>query len=445
MPPSAGNRAPRNRLSTTRVEPIRPSKEPDSVMPHEPTDTDTGTGGAAPEPTGALVVLIDRLPAWLLPAYGCGWVSMPTLTRLASLGVLLDRVIATTDDAERTLVDYGGGTAVDGSALQAAATARGWKPLLVTDADATPRGWSGGVRRVAVEPRSSQAGDADDTALARLFAAAATAIASGSSRLVVVHVTSLGRVWDAPQSFRDAYADPEDPLPHAGAAVPDLDVDEDTDPDLLVGIRQAFAGQLTLLDRCLAGLLAAVPGAAAVGGGWMLLVAGLRGMPLGLHGRVGAVPLPAYGELVHVPAVLVDASGRMACQRYGGLVTPADIGVTLVERIDGRPPEISGAFPSPGSLGGLLASWQIEPRDRIVVETTCGPAIVTPRWQAVWLPGAAGSGPRLRLYAKPDDYLELCDVAERCPAEVERFTPLLAAAAAGDPRAAWQAAIAADA
>lgn len=412
-------------------------------MPHEPTATatatDTAAGGAAPEPTGALVVLVDRLPAWLLPAYGCGWVSMPTLTRLASLGVVLDRVIVTTDDAERTLVEYGGGATVDGSALQAAATARGWKPLLITDADATPGGWSGDVRRVAVEPRSSQAGDAEDTALARLFAAAATAIASGSSRLVVVHVTSLGRVWDAPQSFRDAYADPEDPLPYAGAVVPNLDVDEGTDPDLLVGMRQAFAGQLTLLDRCLAGLLAAVPGAAAPPGGWMLLVAGLRGMPLGLHGRMGAVPLPAFGELVHVPAVLVDASGRMACQRYGGLVTPADIGATLVEIIDGRPAAAPGAFPPPVGLGSLLASWQIRGRDRVVVETSRGPAIVTPCWQAVWISDAVDAGPRLRLYAKPDDYLELCDVAERCPAEVERFMPLLAAAAAGDPRAAWQA------
>ena len=68
--------------------------------------------------------------------------------------------------------------------------------------------------------------------------------------------------------------------------MPNLSVAADTDPDLVVGIRQVFAGQLTLLDRCLGELFEA----AAAGGRWAVLVVGLRGMPLGLHGIVGCEP-----------------------------------------------------------------------------------------------------------------------------------------------------------
>ena len=36
--------------------------------------------GSAAAARGLLVVAIDRLPAWILPAYGATWVAMPRLT-----------------------------------------------------------------------------------------------------------------------------------------------------------------------------------------------------------------------------------------------------------------------------------------------------------------------------------------------------------------------------
>jgi hypothetical protein len=396
---------------------------------------------------GLLVVAVDRLPAWMLPPHGCGWVAMPALTRLASRGVVFDRVIATGADADATLADLcGGGTGPADAPLVLEAARRGWAPLVVTDARdpaATGGGRDGGVtqggaagalevRRVPVGTRRAPAADEADTSLARACAVAADALATGRHRLVVVHLTSLGLVWDAPAAFREAYVDPEDPPAYAGAAVPDLVVTDATDPDELVGIRQAFAGQLTLLDRCLDALLARVT---AAGDGWGVLVAGLRGLPLGLHGRVGCGPLPAYGELVHVPALLVDPGGRMAAQRCGGLVTPGDLGATLVELIGGPPAARPNAEPwRPASLGGLLAAWRWHERDRVVAAVAAGPAIATAAWHAV-APGAAA----VRLFAKPDDYFEMNDVAERCPTERERFGGLLTRVAAGDAAAAWTA------
>jgi len=392
----------------------------------ETASTRSGSRGAA----GLLVVAIDRLPAWIVPAYGAAWVAMPRLTALAARGVVLDRVIVTTDEPRDALGDLLGG-AGEVPPVMAAAAARGWKTALVTD-DAAVDVTGAEVTCVPAAPRAVPEREVESTCLARLGAAADAAVAAGDQRLVVMHVTSLGTCWDAPAEFREAYVDPDDPPPPAGAHVPDFDVAAGADPDLLVGIRHAFAGQLTLLDGCLGGVIDA-----AVVKNWDVVVVGLRGLALGLHGRVGIGGTAPLGELVHVPAV-VCAGGRMAGQRYGGIVVPADVGATLVELLDGPPGPTESAAPWRGtSLTRLLESWSAPPRDRAVTTTRGGAAIVTPAWHC-----AAAAG-RVTLFAKPDDYFELCDVADRCPELAEELGRLATAAASGDAAAAWRAALSA--
>lgn len=381
----------------------------------------------AADPAGLLVVSIDRLPAWILPPWGATWVSTPCLDALAGGGIVFDRAVIRRDDPAITLAD------LRSAGLAAALEARGWRPVVVTD-DAAAAAWPGAELRV-VESRGAArlAGDPAATDLARLTAAATAAVAGGA-RCVWCHAASLGRVWDAPVAFRDRYVDPDDPPPTGGVAVPDMVVDAGTDPDLVMGVRQRFAGQVTLLDECLAGLVAAVSAESAAGTPWTICVVGIRGLPLGLHGHIGtSAPLLPYGELMHVPAVIVDAAGRMAGQRYGGLVTPADLGATLAGLLGSattvRPAE---AEPWEGrSLAGLFATWSAEPRDRVVMRTPAGCGLVTPAWTAV------GAPPRIRLHAKPDDFFEVCDVADRCGAVVEAVTDVLEAAAAGDEARAW--------
>lgn len=379
----------------------------------------------------AILVTIDRLPAWMLPAYGCSWVAMPALDALAGRGVVFDRLIATGDDARETL-----GQIVAG--LLAAAQAVGQGTALVTDDAALAAGpvaaSAADVRLVEARAVTACAATAEETSLGRLFAAAAEALAARPRNVLWCHAASLGVAWDAPEEFRDAYVDAEDPPPPEGAAVTDFVVDADTDPDTLVGVRQAYAGQLTLLDRCLGALLA-LPEAQ----GRTVLVAGVRGMPLGLHGRAGPGPLPPYGELVHLPAILIDPRGRMAAQRYGGLVVPADLGATLVDLGSDREPGETRPAPGPAgrSLAGLFASWSAPTRDRVIVRGGAGNAVVTPGWHLVVPAPAAGARPAARLYHKPDDFFELCDVADRCRAVADELQGVWGEMDRGNAAKAW--------
>lgn len=377
-----------------------------------------------PTPSRLLVIAIDRLPAWILPPYGATWVAMPTLTALAGRGLVFERVLAMTDDARTTLDDLIGGLA------GAHVVTDDPRFMAVSRTDATPAPVA--VQVVEAVPKPAAEAEPEATSLARLFAAAADAVARGAQR-IVVHATSLGIAWDAPEDFVAAYQDPDDPPPPPGAAVPDFVATADIDPDLLVGIRHVFAAQLTLLDRCLAALLDA-----AGDGPWTVLVVGLRGLGLGLHGRVGAGDMPPYGELIHLPAILVDAEGRMAAQRFGGLVTPADLAATVRELVEGGATVDGSGEPWQAvSLAKLFDDWSPAGRDRVVTTTRGGTAIVTRGWQAITPTADAAAVPVVRLYAKPDDFFELCDVADRCSREVEEFTNLLAAVAAGDLPRAW--------
>jgi arylsulfatase A-like enzyme len=403
---------------------------------------------ASSPPAGMLVVTVDRLPAWMLPAFGATWVATPAIDALAARGLVFDRVITPAADSVATLHDlaFAGETGCAGgtggpSPIQAA-IARGWKPVLVTDdAAAADQLAPCGMEKVLVAAATKAAEAADDAAteVARLVDAAVDLLRAGGHRLVWCHVASLGVAWDAPRKHRERYVDPEDPPPPAGAGVPSFAVDADTDPDLLVGMRQVFAGQLSLLDAQLGRLFEFVAAA-----DWTVLLAGVRGMPLGLHGWVGVGgPDDAHGELVHVPAILVDAGGRMAAQRFGGLVVPADLGATLAELVAGEPagqPPRDPAAPWRGaSLAGLLRDWSAMPRDRVVVVAGNSVAIVTPSWHCLSTRGdaAPAGGRRVRLFAKPDDFFECNDVADRCPAVTEPLADLLAREAHGDGRALW--------
>jgi len=386
------------------------------MQPVEPALPDATSAG------GLLIITVDRLPAWMLSSYGATWVSTPACDRLAAAGITLDRLIATSVDPRTTLADL-----TAHGRLWSAAAAAGWPAVLVTDDPALPERPTGvEVVEVHAAPASHPADEPTATHLARLFGRAQEVVTAGGRRLVWCHAGSLGVAWDAPLSYREAYADPDDPPLPAGGDVPNFSVTRDTDPDIVMGFRQAFAGQLTLFDACLGGLVDAVR---AVRPTWAIAVIGLRGMPLGLHGQVGCTT-PAdtggkpYGEWVHLPAILVAADGRMAGQRSADLVTPADVGATLIDLAGLATVGSATTSNDARSLVGLFTEWRHAARDCVIVRAGDSTAIVTRGWHLVAEPSADGT-PVPQLFAKPDDFFELSDVADRCPAVAEELLAAL--------------------
>jgi hypothetical protein len=63
------------------------------------------TADSSPAPETMLVVTVDRLPAWILPAWGATWVAAPAVDALAGRGVVFDRLLTPALDPRSTVRD----------------------------------------------------------------------------------------------------------------------------------------------------------------------------------------------------------------------------------------------------------------------------------------------------------------------------------------------------
>jgi len=380
----------------------------------------------AEHPDGWLIVSVDRLPAWMLGPWGATWVPTPTLCRLAAAGLVCDRLLVRSTDPADTLRELRDGrlpgfeAAAEGRrGPLVAAAARGWQLAVVTDVPDQCEPLlepSPGPEVVVVppgRPRRTAAGG-ETSRCGRVIAAVEAVLARGSADLLWCHLGHLGEAWDAPQACREACFDPDDPPPDDAAVIPDFGVTAATDPDRVMAARQVFAGELAHFDDLLGRLLAAAERRWRRFG---LLLVGVRGLPLGLHGRVGVgQPEPApFAELMQVPAVIIDPAGRQAAQRFGGLTLPADLGATVADLIGGvARPRSPAVDPGAGRslekiLAGNPSAWRAGGRDRIFCRSAGGRAIAVADWSLV---ESVGGPPR--LFAQPDDAFELADVADRC-------------------------------
>jgi len=151
----------------------------------------------------------------------------------------------------------------------------------------------------------------------------------------------------------------------------------DYDPDELLGVAQAYAGQVTLLDTCLGAFLDFFDGL-PIADETLLTLTSARGFPLGEHGRVGPCDDALFGELAHVPWMMrfPDAAGAGA--RRPSLVEPADLWATLLDwwNIGDAP-----RSPTAESLLLLARGEAVAWRDRLCMAGGGGRrAIRTPAW-----------------------------------------------------------------
>ncbi len=398
----------------------------------------------------ALVLVVDRLHLNYLGCFGNSWILTPAVDRLAWQGTCLDQVVLDHTSLSELYTSWlsgthyfqrSGGLAPQPWLLEQLQR-RGVQTLLAADQpEVLSHPWSEHWQQ-QLELPPAPAADSCAPGLEQTHLAQALAVVAEQLQrlrgpfLFWVHLGSLGQVWDAPLEFRNRYVEDEEELPPPpDARVPGHVFTEEPDPDQLLGLRRAYAGQVTLWDQCLGGLLAALEAHP----GWhdtMLVVASARGFSTGLHRLFGwpleGQPEPPWSELVHVPYLLVFGSALAQAWRYPHLVQPPDLAPTLAAWWEvAIPPGLWGR-----DLLQLLRTEQ-DPQPRPLAPLgTPGPAwaVRTPAWHLyeeealeeeprlpedeLWVPEPL---PAAHLFRKPDDRWEINDVADRLPDVVARL------------------------
>jgi hypothetical protein len=391
---------------------------------------------------------MDRLSTAYIGALGNTWIRTPAFDQLAVESLAFDRamidspVIAETyhgywsgEPAWRSASPESRGEASDLTLAQFCGDCS-LPTLLITDDD-----------EIATHPLSAafeeviqlaplvelkQATDWEETQLARFFAGAVELLANRRSLgLVWLHTSALGRIWDSPQTFRDQYAAEDDPPAAAFIEPPSQLLAAGIDPDVLLGMRHAYAGEIAVLDSCLGTFLDSIQGS-----DWsraLLIATACRGYPLGEHGIVGRAADDLYAELLHVPWFVRVPGGPKYGERRPDLVQPVDLFETLFEWLAYTGQSASSA-PAPwyGGLSLLRANSDTRPMRRLAVarSTSGETALATPAWflraPASLTPGAGGRR-RLELYVKPDDRFEANEISDRCLEIVEEFRDVVQA------------------
>jgi arylsulfatase A-like enzyme len=214
--------------------------------------------------------------------------------------------------------------------------------------------------------------------------------------------------------LRRVYWEEGDPEPPASAEVPEKLLPKNFDPDEVLGVSQAYSGQVALLDTCIAALMEFLRTAPA-GQETLLVLTGTRGFPLGEHGRIGPCAdsrdgEALYSELVHAPLLLRLPDLAAASVRSPALVEPSDLWATL---LDWWGLGQLTASPTGGSLLPIVRGEKQLLRDRLCVAGEGAQrAICTPAW---YLRRAVEP----ELFVKPDDRWDVNNVAVRCQEVVE--------------------------
>jgi arylsulfatase A-like enzyme len=365
----------------------------------------------------AICLVVDRLHVGQIGAYGNTWIETPSLDRLACESIVFDQCLVSSPTPGSFCRSCWHGTHPLSEpesdetrpSLPSLLGGAGVATTLLTDEPLVARHPLSEAFESLVEverPREARTADQiEETHLAQCFARIVEWLQSAEEPFLLwCHLSSLGSVWDAPWEFRSRYAVGEDPDPPESAEVPSRALEDDYDPDELLGISHAYAGQVSLLDACVGALLEVLGGSPA-GDDTLLALLSPRGFPLGEHRRVGACGGSLYAELVHVPLLVrfPDLLGQAV--RTQALVQPADLYPTLVDWWGIGDPAMA---PAAATLMPLVREEVDSIRDRLCI---AGPdaqrAVRTPAW---YLRDAAGA----ELFLKPDDRWEVNDVSDRC-------------------------------
>ena len=365
----------------------------------------------------SVCLVIDRLHAGHLGTYGNSWIETPSMDRLAAEGFVFDQMLIDSPGLERIYRSYWQGRHAlynrkppdEPATLAESLRELGVHTALISDDTTVARHplAAGFEETIEIDPpwQAQVAEDVEQTHLARCFAQIIDFLQSAPRPFMLwCHLAGLGTVWDGPLRFRRHYWEEGDPDPPDWAAVPELMLEENYDPDQLLGISQAYAGQVSLLDTCV-GALGEFLDEHASGDDTALMLTSPRGFPLGEHLRVGPCDGALYGELVQVPLIARFPDGLGTTARSQSLVEPSDVWATL---LDYHGLAALPQSPTAASLMPLVRGEVETLRDRVCIGGEGSRrAIRTPAWYLC-------ISEKPELFVKPDDRWEVNDVAARC-------------------------------
>ena len=280
--------------------------------------------------------------------------------------------------------------------------------------------------RIVLDPQLPEqpAGSVEQTQMAQLFAEAIELLVTADEPFLLwLHAAALGSIWDAPLPLREQFADAEDPSPSSTVKVPSIVLAEDYDPDDLLGLTHAYAGQLAVLDRCIGALVDAID-SRFPDQQTLLILTSPRGFPLGEHGRVGACGDQLHSEVLQVPGIVRHPDPATRVHRCHTLIQPPDLYATLLDWF-GRPPQ--DLQPCRRSVLPLLAGENAWERQIACARGSGQLAIRTPAWFLV-----ADEIQPPALYVKPDDRWEVNEVSDRCVPITEQLHEALQRIAGSD-------------
>lgn len=381
----------------------------------------------------ALVIIVEGLGTAMVGAYGSATATTPAIDRLAARSLVLDQCFLDSFELETQLrslwtATHAGCAHGPAWSLWRALAERNVHARLITDsAEAARVAEKHGcpqVTLVQVPAASEPAASAEECSLMHVFAAAMEELALPETNgLVWIHARGLRHAWDAPLELRQAMTDPEDPPPPDAATFPDISVDADTDPDLIVGWGQVAAAQVAVLDEAIDAIEQTIS-ARDDSDQWTWMLASTGGVPLGEHGSIGSSLHEGYSEEIAVPAMVRCATTPPVGMRRAELCQLPDLPATLLVAMGMEPPQAQSLWGrNMWLVGPPRMSTQWPPEHTLAwLASEDKLWIRTPAWSLL----KTGDEPP-RLYVKPDDRWEVSDIASRRSDVVEQLLALVPA------------------